>query len=456
VNFQQALDKLSSISQTQALKYWKLLTDHQKKHLLHQIEKLDCDVFREQQYLLQTSQKTLHIAPFHDFSTIGNSKNIRLGKELISQGKMGCLIVAGGQGTRLHLNGPKGMVEITPYQHKTLFQLFAEKTLAAGMQAKKRLPLAIMTSPQNHEDIIKFFKEKNFFGLDENQLSFFCQTTLPLLDNKGNLFLESPHTIAEGPDGNGSALHQFFHSGLWKAWYMQGVRYLNFILIDNPLADPFDAELVGFHDHQQCDIVIKCTSRASIDENVGILVKENDRIGVIEYTEMPEKERYAIDNRGCFLHYCANISLFSFSMNFIQKIALENSLMPLHKAFKTAKYLSPNGKTIQARKPMAWKFEKFIFDILSQASTVEALLYPRELCFAPLKNLHGQNSLTSVRNALLNRDQKAFAEVSGLPCLSDIEVSQDFYYPTPELLAEWKGKQAPDRGYLSTNSHPKL
>ena len=134
-------------------------------------------------------------------------------------------------------------------------------------------------------------------------------------------------------------------------------------------------------------------------------------------------------------------------MEFIKRAATQQ--LPLHKAFKTAKFLTNEGFTIQAEKPMAWKFEKFIFDILPLASKVSALLYSRETCFAPLKNFNGIDSFDTVSEALEKRDQTVLSELSGIPCkTTPLEISPDFYYPTPELLARWKGKTLNASGYL--------
>ena len=148
---------------------------------------------------------------------------------------MGCLIVAGGQGTRLNFNRPKGMYPVTPVHHKSLFQLFAEKVAAAGKQANCPLPLAIMTSPANDETIRAFFHEHHYFGLAESQVFFFTQKQLPFLDKEGNMFLETPYTISKGPDGNGSSLRYFSKAAFGKNGKRGGVEQLNYILIDNPL-----------------------------------------------------------------------------------------------------------------------------------------------------------------------------------------------------------------------------
>lgn len=449
MNYQQALLKLTSIGQSHLLKYWESLTPPQREEFLEQIARLDIDVFNKQKQLLkQNTISQRQIEPFKNYHFAGNLADQKRGKELIAQGLMGCLMVAGGQATRLQLNGPKGMFPVTNVKHKSFFQLFAEKVAAAGKQAGRPLFLAIMTSPLNHFETVNFFENHNFFGLNKEHIFFFSQEMLPFLNREGQLFLETPYHMAEGPDGNGSALKHFYDKGIWDHWRQQGVKYLNFILVDNPLADPFDAELLGAHWRLQSDITVKCTSRCNPQEKVGILAKEKGKATVVEYSEISATEREAVSADGQLDFLCANLSLFCFNMDFVQKSA-KTQEMPLHLAFKTSKYLANDGMTHQAEKAIAWKFEKFIFDLLPLAEKVNALLYPRNFCFAPLKNLKGEDSLKTVQEALEKSDQRIFSEITGKHCnKTPIELAQDFYYPTPTLLAKWKGKEAPPEAYI--------
>lgn len=355
---------------------------------------------------------------------------------------MACLIVAGGQGTRLHLQGPKGLYPITNIRKKSLFQLFSEKILAAGRQVAKPLNVAIMTSPLNFGVTLTYFEAHNLFGLNPNQLDFFIQNMLPFLDDQGNLFLEEKDILAQGPDGNGSALYHLCVQGIVAKWREQGIKYLNFVMIDNPLGDPFDAELLGFHARNQNDITIKCILKKQADEKVGVLVKQDAKAQVIEYTEMPEKERKQTLPNGTLKHACSNISLFCISLSFIEKLFTQKIELPLHPAYKTA-------KSVENRQINAWKFEHFIFDILPLADKVQALLYPRETCFAPLKNASGENTPLSVQEALQLRDKQIYEELFEKPAPSEpFELAQDFYYPIPYYVEMWRKRAFSNDRYL--------
>lgn len=445
----EVLSKLSSIDQVHLLAYWEALSSQQQKYLATQILNLDIDTYLTQKYMLEPSESkpAPSIGPLGEYAHI--SGDVALGQKLLAQKKCGCLLIAGGQGTRLSYDGPKGMFPVSVIKHKTLFQLFAEKTLAAGKQAGCLLPLAIMTSPLNHNRIVAHFEANSYFGLHPSQISFYRQNTLPFLNDKGDLFLEEKFSLAQGPDGNGSALKSFVDAGLWNSWHQLGIEQVHFVLIDNPLADPFDAELLGFHVAQKADVTLKCAQRLDPEEKVGLVVEQEGHIAVIEYSEISQKESQARRPDGTLKYACANLSLFGMSMDFIRHAAYENfPYLPLHKAYKAVKYLDETGRSRISEKPQAWKFERFIFDVLPFANAVKVLVYPREMCFAPLKNATGPDSLETVQAALQHLDKITYEKITGQAAPAQpFELSQDFHYPTPELLQKWHGRPAPSQGH---------
>jgi UDP-N-acetylglucosamine/UDP-N-acetylgalactosamine diphosphorylase len=450
MNLTEAKQKLQTISQEHLLCYWSTLSDLQQQQLLRQIDSLHIPTFDLQQETLKNkkAQDEPSLEVFDDFALSGNQEDLKLGQKLIAEGRAGCLIVAGGQGTRLGFDGPKGLYPISVIKKKSLFQLFAEKAAAASKKYCRPLPIAIMTSPQNHALTETFFSQHNFFGLNPSQIAFFCQGTLPFLENQGNLFLETPSHIAEGPDGNGSSIHAFLQSGLWNRWHHQDIQHVLFVQIDNPLADPFDAELVGFHTRNGNEISIKSIPRNSPHEKVGIIVKKKGKIEVVEYSEMAENEKLAANADGTLKHLCANISLYCFEMAFIRKV--EQKKMPLHLAHKAVQFLNQKRLTIQSKVPNAWKFERFIFDVLPLSSSINVLVYPREQCFSPLKNTEGVDSPEQVQSSLQYLERITIEKVTGQIAPSHaFELSPEFYYPTAQLLQKWQGKTIPDIPYIN-------
>lgn len=452
MDYNQALDKLKFIEQEHLLCYWEVLSPVQKKELLEQIERLDLLVYQRQKLLLDEGVLPSRHSydPWHEYAMSGDSALREEGKKLLANGQVGSLIIAGGLGSRLRFDGPKGFYPVSLIKHKSLFQLFAEKVLAAGKQVHKELPLAIMTSEQHSETVKQFFFEHRFFGLKPEQVSFFAQSNLPFLDLEGRLFLEELAKIAQGPDGNGSVFKSFVDSGIWSKWQALGVRLVNTVLVDNPLADPFDAELIGFQSTHGIEVAVKSIFRESENEKVGLFVKDRGRLQVVEYSEMNFEERTARESHGALKHVCANLSLFCFAMDFIKKVAGHSLALPLHPSLKAVKYFSTEGRTELQEEPGAWKFEKFIFDALNYASGVRLLVYPREDCFAPLKDLKGENSLEAVQAALLNQDRKIYKNLTGIeaPSGANFELSQDFHYPTPELAKRWQHAIFPNLNYI--------
>lgn len=452
MDYTSAMHKLHGIEQQHILQYWDLLDTKEQDYLLHQIALLDIELFRLQRKLLQEKHgaRIGQCEPVSQLFFSGNENDRLLGREKLREGKVGALVVAGGQGTRLGYDGPKGEVPVSVIRHKSLFQLIAEKTLAASHQAGVPLSLAIMTSPLNHWQTVDFFRRNDNFGLDPKQIDFFQQEMLPLLDQKGDLFLEQKGKIAEGPDGNGTSLKHFVRSGIWDRWHARGIEHLNYLLVDNAMADPFDSELIGYHCRKGDEVTIKCIAREDPKESVGVIVRSGDKVRVVEYTEISDNERLAKNPDGTLKHRCANISLFALKMDFVQNIGMEvDDLMPYHLALKAVHYLNAAGDSVKAVRPIAWKFEKYIFDFLPLTRSVGVIIYPREECFASLKNAEGSDSIATVQQALQESDRRVARLVTGVePPEGPFELAQQFYYPTPEILKQWKGKAIPSNQYV--------
>lgn len=435
--------ELIEMHQEHVLSYWEELTVPQKAELTEQIASLDFNTVKALQEALLTPQapEPQSYSSPQSFHPSGREENINRGREILSEGKVGCLIMAGGMGTRLKIDGPKGIFPVT-LSKKSLFQLFSERTLAASQLYGQKLQLAIMTSPLNDRETRAFFQTNRYFGLDPKQVDFFVQQDLPFLDQEGNMFLDTKWHIAEGPNGNGECLKEFYRSGIWNKWQEKGIEYLNLVLIDNPLADPFDAELIGTHDKLGCDVLVKAVNRQDPAEKVGVIVKIGDKIHVLEYSEIEDKDKERIEE-----FPLANLSLFSASMHFIEKI--KDLRLPLHQAFKAVPYLNAEGATVKPPAPNAWKFETFIFDIFPNGQ-VELAVYPREECFAPLKNKTGSSSPETVLASLQEYDRLVYEKISGLePPNRPFELDPAFYYPTDQLLNKWKGKPLPEGTYIS-------
>lgn len=391
-------EALHRIGQLQLLTGIHRLSAEELQSFWEQIQKYGPFLAKRQKELIVHFEKpsfSEHF-PCRNFEKSGNSQDYLKGEALIRDGKVGCLILAGGQGTRLGIDGPKGMIPVTPLTGKSLFQLFCERTKAVSSKSGKDLPLCLMTSTLNHAQTIGFFEKHGYFGLDPSQLSFFVQGMLPFLDDRGQWLLEKPGKIAEGPDGNGHALHLFFETGIWEKWSKAGIEYLNVIFVDNALADPFDPEFVGFTARTGAEAALKAVERSSLNEKMGVLAEKNGKLKVIEYSEIPsENSAFTLCSTG----------MFCISMRFIQHLCQDaKAEFPLHLARKTAKVLLSTANGSIQESVNIWKCERFIFDLLDFVKSSAVFVCPREKVYAPLKNATGDKSLETVKKALLQQD----------------------------------------------------
>lgn len=344
-----------------------------------------------------------------DCKKAGNQEDIAIGQELLRKGKAGCIVLAGGDGSRLGWAGPKGTFPLSLVKQKTLFQMVYERKKAASHFFGRDLPFAVMTSPLNHEITSSAFPK-------DTQL--FSQNMIPLLDID-----HQPLAIAR-PNGNGEVLKCFHTSGLLKEWKEAGVEYIQTILIDNPLAEPYDANQIGIQHQTGAEITLKAIKRLGENEKVGVIGKKEGKVCIVEYSENPPKT-----------WNLANTSLFSFSMPFIDKV--KDFELPMHRVKKFV-----DGKAV-------YKRESFIFDLLPFSEKIEVILYPREETFAPLKN---RDDVGKVQRALLDRDRRVLQKITGKTTDEIIELHAEFLYPYKELLQKWSSSSKNSlRGYLSTN-----
>lgn len=427
------LDLLKQLDQPQLTVGLENLSPSELENFAAQLNKY-ASFSKQKDLLLQPTKKFPGLSPFPAKDYCGNDANRELGKMLVREGKVGCLILAGGQGTRLGFDGPKGMYPVTPIKGKSLFQLFCERTKAAS---DRPLPLCILTSPDNHDQTVEFFQQHHHFGLSPSQVFFLQQETLPFLDDRGKWMLEKPGKIAEGPDGNGHALHLFYQSGIWQKWKDAGIEYLNVIFVDNALADPFDFEFVGFSAGKQVDAALKTIERQP-HENMGALALDNDKLKVIEYSELPSDTSFTLSSTG----------MMSINMEFIRE--LQSHEFPLHLARKKAPVLLCTSKGCVQETASIWKCERFLFDLFDHARTSAVLIYPREKIYAPLKNATGDRSIQTVKDALLLHDYEIYKSLTGLiPPTKTFELDPAFYYPSEELVQKLINLPVAEMDYIS-------
>ena len=323
------------------------------------------------------------------------------GEALIREGGVAAFTVAGGQGTRLGWNGPKGTYPATPITGKPLFRVFAEQLSAIDDRYGVVTPWYLMTSPLNDADTRSFFLDNNWFGRDPESILMFPQGVMPAVDDDGRLMLAGPGVLAVNPDGHGGSLRALHRSGALEHARSRGVKHLSYFQVDNPTVRTIDPVFLGLHvghPDSSAEMSSKMVPKADPAEKVGVFCKIDGRTEVIEYSDLPAELAEATDADGRIRFNAGSIAIHVLGVDFIERLtsgATETGL-PFHRARKKVPYWNPaTGETVAPSEPNATKFEMFVFDALhfAQAGLVQETDRVEE--FAPIKNAEGTDSAVS-------------------------------------------------------------
>jgi len=319
-------------------------------------------------------------------SGVTRSQALAEGERLLRAGKVAALIVAGGQGSRLGFDKPKGMFPIGPVSQRTLFEMLANKIDALQRHYETTIPLLIMTSPSVHDETVSYFAEHDYFGLNDS-IDFFCQGTLPVVDSRsGQILLQSPHIISVSPNGHGGMIEALVADKLLDKYQQAGIEHFFFGQIDNPLSPTCCPELTGFHSLTDSAMTLQAVAKQDAQDKTGNIVQMDGRIQMIEYTEMPTQLAAQTSPDGKLNFWAANIAVHIFQTSFLQQLAQDPTALPFHTAHKTVAHIDHLGNQIHPAKPNAIKFERFIFDALSVSPKTTVIEADRNLVFAAVKN----------------------------------------------------------------------
>ena len=328
------------------------------------------------------------------------------GKALISAGKVAALTVAGGQGTRLGYNAPKGTFPITPVRKKTLFQYFAESLARVSEKYGFQIPWLIMTSELNDADTRAFFKKNDFFGLPEDSVHFFTQGTMPAIRYDGKCFPADSGSLALAPDGHGGTLLALRKSGLLDAMKKAGVEYISYFQVDNPLVPVVNPFFIGLHALEKSEMSSIMLAKTNAYEKLGNFCITNGKLQIIEYSDMPNELAEQTNSDGTLSFLAGSPAIHVITLDFVERLTATGRLeLPWHRADKKVAYYE-NGEVITPEEPNAVKLEAFIFDALPLASRTMILEADRKECFAPTKNKTGVDSVESCREMLAARDAR--------------------------------------------------
>jgi UDP-N-acetylglucosamine/UDP-N-acetylgalactosamine diphosphorylase len=325
------------------------------------------------------------------------------GIKLISQGKVAAFVVAGGQGTRLGFDGPKGNLPISPVKNKTLFQIFAETVAAVSAKYQVICPWYIMTSPLNHSQTLALLAANNYFGLNKNDIFVFQQGTLPNFSLDGKILLADLDAIATSPDGHGGSLRALYASGAIDDMKKRGVEFISYFQIDNPLVNILDPLFIGLHALDGSEMSSKALSKTGPLEKVGNFCLADGKVSVIEYSDLPDELALKTNPAGSLLFNLGSIAIHIISVAFVERLNNHGFALPLHRAVKKIPYIDDKGNRIEPTKPNGVKLESFVFDALPLASKSLILETLRDEEFAPTKNATGVDSVETCRQMMIAR-----------------------------------------------------
>lgn len=314
----------------------------------------------------------------------------RLGEACLQRGEVAMLLVAGGQGTRLGFDLPKGMFPIGPISGRSLFQMLADRLIALSRKYAADIPLYIMTSPATDSDTRDYFAAEGLCGLKPDQLSFFCQGQMPAVDaTTGQILLADKGEIALSPDGHGGLVSALVESGCLDQAQSQGIKQFYYAQIDNPLAELCDPELLGHHLLAASQMTTQVVKKRFAREKVGNVVSVAGKTRIIEYSDLPDSiaERTGVD--GQLQLWAGNIAIHIFDAEFLERATRLNNGLPFHRALKKVPFIDVQGSRVMPQEPNAIKFERFIFDLLPLAERALVVEAEASQVFAPVKNADG-------------------------------------------------------------------
>jgi UDP-N-acetylglucosamine/UDP-N-acetylgalactosamine diphosphorylase len=410
--------KLNAVGQAHVFRFWAELTPEQQEEFGKQLAGLDWDLIQK---LVETVVKHPHKlelsgdvqpAPYYEHAPTDPAKQKKLkeafarGEQLLREGKVASFVVAGGQGSRLGWDGPKGTFPATPVKKKTLFQCFAEFLLASGKRYGHAIPFYIMTSPQNDAATRAVWKEHQYFGMKPTDVMFFPQDEMPAIAPDGKVLLQAKDSLALSPNGHGGSLLALWKSGAIADMKKRGITQISYFQVDNPIVRCVDPTFLGLHDLDGAQMSSKMLPKTGPKEKLGNLCRIDGKMAVIEYSDLPDELAEARTADGQLKFRAGSIALHALRVDFVEELNKEGFALPFHRADKKVPAIDlETGAEVKPEKPNAVKLETFVFDALPLTRT--SIVYETDRIdeFAPIKNAEGVDSaqssveITTERNA---------------------------------------------------------
>ena len=402
----ERLDKIKKVlkkyGQEHLLQKYDDMNDAQKEELLDQIENIDFDLMKE---LYENAKKPINLESLslEPIEYVDKAKLTvaeremyeKKGIEAIKYNKFAVVTMAGGQGTRLGHSGPKGTFIFDVENNKSIFEALCDILKDALKKYDTVIPWYIMTSKENNDATVQFFSENNYFGYPKKAIKFFKQGQLPMVALNGKILMQENGFVKEAANGHGGTLQSMAKCNVINEMKKNGIEWVFINGVDNVLVKPVDPLLIGMSIHNKVLGALKAIEKTDPKEKVGVICRKNKKIGVVEYTEIPDEVANLRDDYGSLVYGAANAVFHLYNIKGLEKVSQEK--LPYHTAVKKATYMDENGKIIKGEKPNAYKFEMFIFDSYELFDDVVVLRIKREEEFAPIKNAEGQDSPETAR-----------------------------------------------------------
>lgn len=415
--------RLAAAGQEQVLRFTDRLDPTRRERLGGQISALDLSLIRKlaDEYVRRKPEIHLprEIKPVPTYPRVPCDEQQRKlyrnaetrGGQLLREGKVGAFLVAGGQGTRLGYDGPKGEYPVTPIKSKPLFQVFAEQLLAHSRDAGKVIPWYIMTSDVNDGPTRAFFTKNAWFGYSPGDVIFFQQGMMPAFSMDGRLLLAEMDSLALSPDGHGGSLRALLVSGALDDMRRRGVEHLSYFQVDNPLVHTIDPLFLGLHDLTGSEMSSKTVPKAGPLEKVGNFVIGDGALQVIEYSDLPDKLAKQANADGSLRFNAGSIAIHALRRSFVERLNEGGQLkLPWHRAEKKVPFVDDAGQLVKPEKPNAVKLEQFVFDAIPLAKNAIVLETDRAEEFSPVKNAEGTDSPQTCRRDQIRRAARWLGE----------------------------------------------
>lgn len=398
MNYNEAMEKLKKYGQEHVLKYYAELPDEQRNTLIEQIDRTDFTVIGQ---AAETGKRGT-IAPIKAMTIpeidMGMERFERIGMEAVKAGKLGAVLLAGGMGTRLGSDAPKGMYDIGISKPVYIFQRLIENLMKVVEKAGNYIQLFVMTSEKNHDATVGFFKEHDYFGYDKDYIAFFKQDMAPAADFDGKVYMEAKDSIATSPNGNGGWFLSMKKSGLLELVEKRGIEWLNVFAVDNVLQSIADPVFAGAVLEGGYSVGSKVIRKVNPQEKVGVMCTEDGRPSIVEYIELTEDMLTQRDENGEYAYNFGVILNYLFKVDKLVNL-LERKL-PYHKSAKKIPYINEAGELVKPEEPNGYKYEQFILDMIQMLDSCLPFEVVRGKEFAPIKNKTGVDSVESARELL--------------------------------------------------------